>query len=91
MQGEEKLNIFDFTATHEPPVPTLMLTSDGDDVIPAPAVTEFRGFLTTVQPTRAVSVAKLSGPHCQLHQTDSQAYSKVIAAFLDSAFAVAVA
>ena len=44
-----------------------------------------------MQPTRAVSVAKLSGPHCQLHQTDSQAYSKVIAAFLDSAFAVGVA
>ena len=53
--GEEELNIFDYTAKHEPCVPTLMLTSDGDDVIPATAVTEFQGFLTTVQPKRTVS------------------------------------
>lgn len=51
---------------HEPPVPTLCLTSPDDVVIPPAAVEAFAQKMRLAQPSRDVQVAHVRGPHGQL-------------------------
>ena len=70
---------------HEPPVPVLCLTSAQDVVVPEAAVRAFAGRLRATQPARAVNVALLDGPHCQLALSAPHTYRDAIAPLLHAA------
>ena len=53
-------------AANDPAVPTLVLTSDGDEVVPPQAVRSFAELLASTQPTRSVRVETLRGAHVRL-------------------------
>lgn len=67
------------------PVPTLILSSPMDVVVPQKGIYAFGQALTAAQPTRSVRHASISAGHCQLGEKDPQTYASHIGALLDQA------
>ena len=87
--GEGALNLFGTTnddraddepcawqAVHDPSVPTLILTSAEDEVVPERAVRVFAKMLADAQPARSVRVETIRGGHVRLLPTSPQPFKE---------------
>ncbi|KAL1495383.1 hypothetical protein AB1Y20_016752 [Prymnesium parvum] len=60
----------------DPAVPSLFLTSEQDEVVPAHGVLKFAALCAEQQPSRAVRVHRLRGSHVRLLMSDPVAYKQ---------------
>lgn len=75
----------------DPPVPTLVLTSSQDEVVPEAGVRAFAQQLVEAQPKRQVRVESLRGAHVRLLQTSSAPFRAHLQQLFEQAGLVAAA
>lgn len=77
------LSIIDWGLKHEPPFPTLCLTSIEDDLIPPTEVIEWTDSVLKEYPDRAIKLVFLAGQHCLLINASEDKYSSSVKEFLE--------